>query len=133
MLLRTHSSCAVDLFGAKKKVFFSSQQLETIYWLRLLPSRFSLVDVIDSLHCYSLIAPVEANGDVPLDLASLVLREVALDQLPAQVDELIHHMTELVEQIHLVFLSSQKDSSWYMGASFIINVYVNVYVNNQPQ
>lgn len=53
---------------------------------------------------YSLIAPVEPHGDVPFDLASLVLGEVTLDQLTAQIDELIHHMTQLMEQIHLVFL-----------------------------
>lgn len=53
---------------------------------------------------YSLIAPVESDGDVTLDLTSLVLSEVALDQLPTQVDELIHHMTQLMEQIHFVFL-----------------------------
>lgn len=53
---------------------------------------------------HSLIAPVEPHGDVALDLAGLVLGEVTLDQLPPQVDELVHHMSQLVEQIHLVFL-----------------------------
>lgn len=57
---------------------------------------------------YSLVAPVEPHGDVPLDLAGLVLGEVTLDQLPTQVDELVHHMAQLVEQIHLVFLSWQE-------------------------
>lgn len=55
----------------------------------------------------SLIAPVEPHGDVPLDLTSLVLGEVTLDQLPTQVDELIHHMAQLMEQVHLVFLLKQ--------------------------
>lgn len=45
---------------------------------------------------------------MPLDLAGLVLGEVTLDQLPTQVDELVHHMAQLVEQIHLVFLSWQE-------------------------
>lgn len=52
----------------------------------------------------SLIAPVKPYSDVPLDLTSLVLGEVTLDQLPTQVDELVHHMAQLMEQIHLVFL-----------------------------
>ena len=56
---------------------------------------------------YSLVAPVEPHCDVPLDLTSLVLGEMTLDQLPTQVDELVHHMTELMEQIHLVFLLKQ--------------------------
>lgn len=45
----------------------------------------------------SLIAPVKPYSDVPLDLTSLVLGEVTLDQLPTQVDELIHHMTQLMK------------------------------------
>lgn len=53
---------------------------------------------------YSLVAPVKPHSDVSLDLASLVLGEVTLDQLPTQVNKLIHHMTQLMEQIHLVFL-----------------------------
>lgn len=57
---------------------------------------------------HSLIAPVQPHGDVALDLTSLVLGEMTLDQLPTQVDELIHHMTQLMEQIHLVFLLSQR-------------------------
>lgn len=60
-----------------------------------------------SKQAHSLIAPVQPHGDVALDLTSLVLGEMTLDQLPTQVDELIHHMTQLVEQVHLVFLLSQ--------------------------
>lgn len=78
-------------------IFFGSQQLKTNVWVLFLFCFFSE-------HVHSLIAPVEPDGDVPLDLTSLVLGEMALDQLPTQVDELIHHMTQLVEQIHLVFL-----------------------------
>lgn len=59
-----------------------------------------LTNTLDHL----LIAPVKSYGDVPLDLASLLLREVTLNQLPTQVDELIHHMAQLMEQVHLVFL-----------------------------
>lgn len=59
-----------------------------------------LTNTLDDL----LIAPVKSYGDVPLDLASLLLREVTLNQLPTQVDELIHHMTQLMEKVHLVFL-----------------------------
>lgn len=59
---------------------------------------------------YSLVAPVESHGDVPLDLASLVLGEVTLDELPTQVDELVHHVAELMEQVHLVFLLTQGET-----------------------
>lgn len=76
-------------------IFFGSQHLKTNVWVLF---------CFFSEHAHSLIAPVEPDGDVPLDLTSLVLGEMALDQLPTQVDELVHHMTQLVEQIHLVFL-----------------------------
>lgn len=58
-------------------------------------------------YAHSLIAPVKSYSDVTLDLTSLVLGEMTLDQLPTQVDELIHHMTQLMEQINLVFLLKQ--------------------------
>lgn len=58
-------------------------------------------------HAHSLIAPVKSYSDVTLDLTGLVLGEMTLDQLPTQVDELIHHMAQLMEQIHLVFLLKQ--------------------------
>lgn len=56
----------------------------------------------------SLVSPVEPHGYVPFDLSSLVLGKVTLDQLPSQVDQLIHHMAQLMEQIHLVFLLKQS-------------------------
>lgn len=62
------------------------------------------VETIHKYRSYSLVAPVKPYSDMPLDLASLVLGEVTLDKLPTQVDELIHHVTELMEKIHLVFL-----------------------------
>lgn len=52
----------------------------------------------------SLVAPVQAHGYVAFDLSGLVLGQVTLDELPTQVKELIHHMTQLVEQVHLVLL-----------------------------
>lgn len=55
-------------------------------------------------HAHSLIAPVKPHSDVTLDLTGLVLGKMTLDQLPTQVDEFIHHMTQLMEKIHLVFL-----------------------------
>ncbi len=72
----------------------------------------------------SLIAPVEPYGDVPLDLTSLVLCKMTLDQLPTQVDELVHHMTQLVEQIHLVFLLKQPKKDLLR----IVNSYCSIYV-----
>lgn len=59
------------------------------------------------MHAHSLIAPVKPYSDVALDLPGLVLGQVALDELSAQVDELVHHVAQLMEQVHLVFLSEQ--------------------------
>lgn len=62
------------------------------------------------MHAHSLIAPVKPYSDVALDLAGLVLGEVALDELPTQVDELVHHVAQLMEQVHLVFLWEQRET-----------------------
>lgn len=59
------------------------------------------------MRAHSLVAPVEAYGDVALDLAALVLGQVPLDELPPQVDELVHHVAQLMEQVHLVLLWEQ--------------------------
>lgn len=59
------------------------------------------------MHAHSLIAPVKPYSDVALDLTGLVLGQVPLDQLPAQVDQLVHHVAQLMEQVHLVFLWEQ--------------------------
>lgn len=59
------------------------------------------------MHAHSLIAPVKPYSDVAFDLTGLVLGEVPLDELPAQVDELVHHVAQLMEQVHLVFLLEQ--------------------------
>lgn len=72
---------------------------------------------------HSLIAPVEPYSDVTLDLTSLVLGEVSLDQLPTQVDELIHHMTQLMEEIHLVFLLRQPKKDF----GYVIPSYCRIY------
>lgn len=79
--------------------------------LQRIPSIGHLLDLTQSLNYYSLIAPVQPYGDVPLDLASLVLSEVALDELPTQVNELVHHMAEFVKQIHFVFLLKKPKKS----------------------
>lgn len=60
---------------------------------------------------FSLVAPVQSNGDVSLDVSALVLRQVAGQELPPQVDELHHHVADLVEQIHLVFLTEEETVS----------------------
>lgn len=62
------------------------------------------------MHAHSLIAPVKPYSDVALDLPGLVLGQVALDELSAQVDELVHHVAQLMEQVHLVFLSEQRNT-----------------------
>lgn len=59
------------------------------------------------MRAHSLIAPVKAYSDVALDLPGLVLGQVPLDELPPQVDEFVHHVAQLMEQVHLVFLSAQ--------------------------
>lgn len=56
----------------------------------------------------SLVAPVQSDGDVPLDVSALVLRQVTGQQLPSQVDQLHHHVTDLVEQIEFVFLKQRE-------------------------
>lgn len=53
---------------------------------------------------FSLIAPVQADGDVSLYVPTLVLGQVTRQQLPPQVDELHHDEAELVEQLYLVLL-----------------------------
>lgn len=62
------------------------------------------------MRAHSLIAPVKPYSDVALDLSGLVLGEVALDELPTQVDELVHHVAQLMEQVHLVFLLEQRNT-----------------------
>lgn len=57
---------------------------------------------------FSLVAPVQADGDVSLDVPALVLGQVTRQQLPPQVDELHHHMAELVEEIHSVLLGEKQ-------------------------
>lgn len=85
--------------------FSTSQHLEN-------KCLFFFLGFFSSKRAHSLIAPVQSYSDVTLDLTSLVLGEMTLDQLPTQVDELIHHMAQLMEQIHLVFLLSQNRFSW---------------------
>ena len=53
---------------------------------------------------HSLVAPVQSHSDVSFDLTGLVLGQVTLDQLPPEVHQLVHHMAQLMEQVHLVFL-----------------------------
>lgn len=65
---------------------------------------------------FSLVAPVESDGDVSLDVSALVLCQVTRQQLPSQVYQLHHHVANLVEQIHLVFL---KDGERNREVSFI--------------
>lgn len=66
------------------------------------PSTFP--DVVSDC-VFSLVAPVQSDGDMSLDVSALVLRQVTRQQLPPQVDQLHHHVADLVEQIHLVFLT----------------------------
>lgn len=74
---------------------------------------------------FSLVAPVQSDGDVSLHVSALVLRQVTGQELPPQVDELHHHVADLVEQIHFVFLMEGKrererlDSSVVQHTGFI--------------
>ena len=56
----------------------------------------------------SLVAPVQADADVSLDVPTLVLGQVTCQQLPPQVDELQHDVAELEEHIHLVLLGDRR-------------------------
>ena len=55
-------------------------------------------------YSYLLIAPVQAHGDVPLNLPHLILGQVTRQELPSKVNKFIHHMTQLVEKIYFIFL-----------------------------
>ncbi len=118
MLLHTHSSSVADLLNAKE-IWHSLVAAVRNKCLLLSMPTLSVKHKGNSL-----IAPVEPYGDVPLDLTSLVLCEMTLDQLPTQVDELVHHMTQLVEQIHLVFLLKQPKKDLLR----IVNSYCSIYV-----
>lgn len=47
---------------------------------------------------------VQPHCEVSLDLSHLILCQVPREQLPAEVNELIHHMPQFVEKIYLMFL-----------------------------
>ena len=64
---------------------------------------------------HSLVAPVQSHSDVSFDLAGLVLGQVTLDQLAAQVHQLVHHVAQLMEQVHLVFLRPGRDQRPGLG------------------
>lgn len=55
-----------------------------------------------------LIAPVQAQSDVTLHLAALLLSHVTQDQLTPQVHQLVHHMPQLLEELHSVLLFNQR-------------------------
>lgn len=74
---------------------------------------------------FSLVAPVESDGDVPLDVSALVLCQVTGQQLPSQVYQLHHHVANLVEQIHLVFL---KDGERNREVSFTVRSPLKIHL-----
>lgn len=74
---------------------------------------------------FSLVAPVESDGDVSLDVSALVLRQVTRQQLPPQVYQLHHDVANLVEQIHLVFL---KDRERNREVSFTIRSPLKIHL-----
>lgn len=90
----------------------SDRKLESLDFGLLIDNRnnfwpfhpFIFPDVVSEC-VFSLVAPVQSDGDVSLDVSALVLRQVTRQQLPPQVDQLHHHVADLVEQIHLVFLT----------------------------
>lgn len=52
----------------------------------------------------SLIAPVQPYSDVAFDFTDLILGQVAWKQLSPQINQLVHHVTELVEEVDFMLL-----------------------------
>lgn len=59
-----------------------------------------------------LIAPVEAYGDVTLDLANLILGQVAREHLPPEIDQLVHNVTQFIEEVHFILLWWEKKGKY---------------------
>lgn len=72
----------------------------------------------------SLVAPVQAHSDVAFDLPQLLLHQVGRQHLSAQVDQLVHHMTQLVEQVHLVLLQGEKQLKYNPYTHLYSHIYI---------
>lgn len=57
---------------------------------------------------YSLVAPVEARGDVALHVLCAVVSQVAQQHLPPQVQHLVHDVPQPVEEVALVPLGNTQ-------------------------
>lgn len=57
---------------------------------------------------YSLVAPVEARGDVALHVLRAVMSQVAQQHLPPQVQHLVHDVPQPVEEVALVPLGNTQ-------------------------
>lgn len=55
---------------------------------------------------YSLIAPVEPGGDVPLHVLHPVVGQVAHQHLPAQIQDFVHDVPQTVEEVAFVPLGN---------------------------
>lgn len=55
---------------------------------------------------YSLIAPVEAGGDVALHILHPVMGQVAHQHLPSQVQDFVHDVPQPVEEVAFVPLGN---------------------------
>lgn len=56
----------------------------------------------------SLIAPVQSYSDVAFDFTDLILGQVAWKQLSPQINQLVHHVTELVKEVNFMLLWGEK-------------------------
>lgn len=57
----------------------------------------------------SLIAPVQSYSDVAFDFPDLILGQVAWKQLSPQINQLVHHVTELVKEVYFMLLWRKKN------------------------
>lgn len=102
------------MFKSRTTCTISSNETDHMTWFKAPPlCQLTLVMMSVCVLCVtvkgcvfvpSLVAPVQSDGDVSLDVSALVLRQVTWQELPPQVDQLHHHVADLVEQIDFVFL-----------------------------
>lgn len=59
---------------------------------------------------HSLVAPVQSGCDVLLDVPHAVVGQVTHQHLPPQVQDLVHHVPQPVEQIPLVLLRGEEET-----------------------
>ncbi len=73
--------------------------IKTSFSFEFVPGIFWEVKEINSL-----IAPVQSYSDVAFDFTDLILGQVAWKQLSPQINQLVHHVAELVKQVNFMLL-----------------------------